>query len=213
MCLVVSMKPTRIHHMQPASPLKNILISLFHRELNAIDRSGPFKISTSISISSSNTHTLSLSPQVMTVLGLGELARAVCLRFEVFLAASSPPCSPLLNNGNQPILVSFTEGMNKCRTHLLWPLLSAPPPPPTPPLLIGSIPICIWNALDHLDWKSWLFSGFALQGNQACRDSFVKALSRAHMHGTCNPFKHNSDSRKKSMFTNRGQHFYTYALV
>lgn len=38
---------------------KNILISLFHRELNAIDRSGPFKISTSISISSSNSHTVS----------------------------------------------------------------------------------------------------------------------------------------------------------
>lgn len=68
----------------------------------------------------------------MTVLGLGELARAVCLPFEVFLAACSPPCSPLLNNGNQPILVSFTEGMNKCRTHLLWPLLSAHPPTPHP---------------------------------------------------------------------------------
>lgn len=38
---------------------KNILISLFHRELNAIDWSGPFKISTSISISSSNAHTVS----------------------------------------------------------------------------------------------------------------------------------------------------------
>lgn len=155
------MKPTRISHMQPASPLKNILISLFHRELNAIDRSGPFKISTSISISSSNTHTVS-SPQVMTVLGLGELAGAVCLRFEVFLVASSPPFSLLLNNVNQRILVSFREGMNECITHLLWPLLSAHPPPSVPPpLLSRSMPICIWNALDHLDWKSWLFSVFA----------------------------------------------------
>lgn len=40
---------------------KNILISLFHRELNAIDRAGPFKISTSIRISSSNTHTHTVS--------------------------------------------------------------------------------------------------------------------------------------------------------
>lgn len=48
---------------------KNILISLFHGELNAIDCRGPFKISASISISSPNTHA-AFSPQVMIVLGL-----------------------------------------------------------------------------------------------------------------------------------------------
>lgn len=38
---------------------KNILIFLFRRELNVIDRPGPFKISASISISSPNTHAAS----------------------------------------------------------------------------------------------------------------------------------------------------------
>lgn len=110
---------------------KNILISLFHRGLNVIDQSGPFKISTSVSISSSNTHTVSFPSgnDCPWVVG-GWLVGAVCLSLGLFLMASSPPFSPLPNNANQRMLVSFREWMNKCRTHLLWPLLSAHPPSP-----------------------------------------------------------------------------------
>lgn len=92
---------------------KNILIFLFHRELNVIDRPGPFKISSSISISSPNVHAAA-SPS-------GNDCPWVvhhCL-IEVFLVASSPSFLYALN--------VYLRKTSECSTHLLWPLLSAHP--------------------------------------------------------------------------------------
>lgn len=129
---------------------KNILIFLFHRELNVIDRPGPFKISTSISISSPNMHAAA-SPS-------GNDCPWVvhhCLR-EVFLVASSPSFLYALN-------VYLRKSTSECSTHLLWPLLSAHPPLSLlPPLLHFSVGRYVFVFAMHytsglyLVWKSWL---------------------------------------------------------
>lgn len=119
---------------------KNILISLFHRELNAIDRSGPFKISTSISISSSNTHTLSLSPQVMTVLGL-QGAGGGCL--SVFGSGSCGIESSILSTPQyceSKYIGFFQRGYEQMQntpslTFVVCPSPAISPPPFSPPLL------------------------------------------------------------------------------
>lgn len=109
---------------------KNILISPFRRELNAIDRPGPFKISASISISSPNTHAASF-PSGNDCPWLGEwfvcIKRARCVSCGIH--SFTPPWSPL---SVQRIVASSTKGVGECSTHLVWPLWASLSSPPSP---------------------------------------------------------------------------------
>lgn len=113
---------------------KNILISLFHRELNVIDRPGPFKISTSISISSPNTQAAFMPSGN----GCPWVGGIVCLHLErqVFLVASSPSLSSLLlcNAVRFGTYICLFEKWFERMQNTAPVTFIVCPPPPSPPL-------------------------------------------------------------------------------
>lgn len=131
---------------------KNILIFLFRRELNVIDRPGPFKISASISISSPNTHAASF-PSGNDCPWAGGI---VCLHLEreAFLVASSPYPSSLvpsnvLKYGGYIWLLNKRLGRMQHTPPLTFIIHPPPLSSSSSPPLSGSIPIYICNALDQ----------------------------------------------------------------
>lgn len=166
------MKPTRTPHAA-CFAFKNILISLFHRELNAIDWPGPFKISTAWAWASLLWNTPAAGngcPWRVWGNGVrpfrGESVPGGVGVFSVVLR-----CLSITWSGAECIAACLRGGVNECRTHFQWPLLSAHPPPVPPsfPLLLFLLLTsqwvdtylylqCITPVAPFLDLKSWLFS-------------------------------------------------------
>lgn len=159
------MEPTRIHHMQSASPWKTYWFFSFTGSLmwsigQALSRSALVWASLPL------TCMLQLRPQVMTVFGL-------CTIVSCGIQSFFPLCSKCI----------FEKECKRMQHTPPLTFIVCPPPsiPPSssPALLSGSIRICICNALHQrplFGLKKLAFSVCASQVNHTCRQKLFCEL-------------------------------------